>query len=566
MKPLDARVIFAAAIALAAFATSTAQADDVNAEIRLLKSRLKGMEALLKGLAPLKQRLKHLEAQAAKQNREADQAAAQIGKAGDKPGTGDEASIQAPPPPFLVDLSHGFKIESVDHANSFRIGGRLHFDGGGSSQPEQGYSSYAGLRQARLEVEGKALTYWDYKLQYDFTAKNTASVGAVGGIRDAYIALSYFNPITYQVGQFFEPMGLEGTNSKNFTDFIEKAMATEAFAPGHHIGFAALTHGSAWSIKAGVFTTSLLEKSLAPAASTPIPLGIPSQAGWVATGGSQYVDVTGRAAYAPILSEDRLVHLGVSGRYHLPNDSTAANDRVLALGSNIKTESNILNENLLGTPDLSCGEVSAAGSPPVAGKCVKNVLGYGAEFVAAYGPFSLQSEYLGAHYNRSNISILTANAAGIYAPGGSSLDFNGYYVYGAWYLTGESRAASYKVAGLTPATFGQTNIKNPLSAGGAGAWEFCLRFSAINLNNGPLSGVAFANLLAAAQGSALVANSGVVGGREENLTVGLNWYPEPGFRVMANWTRVMQLTAPWDRAYLNNAHPNTFLMRTQVDW
>jgi phosphate-selective porin OprO/OprP len=343
-------------------------------------------------------------------------------------------------------------------------------------------SSVAGLRQARLEVEGNALTYWNFKIQYDFTASNTTSIGAIGGIRDAYIALRYFDSVTFQLGQLFEPMGLEQTTSKNYSDFIEKSMAGEAFAPGHHIGFAALTHGSAWSIKGGVFTTSLLEKSLTPSASTPVPLQIPSQANWVATGGGQYFDVTGRVAYAPVMTEDRLLHLGLSGRYHQPNDSAADNDRVLAPGSNIKTESNILNETLLGTPDLSCGEVAVAGNPPVAGKCVKNVLGYGAEFAAAYGPFSLQSEYFGARYNRNNSAILAANAAGIYAPGGSSLYFDGYYVDGAWYLTGESRAGAYKVAGLNPSTFGQIDIKNPLSAGGAGAWELGVRFSAVNLN------------------------------------------------------------------------------------
>ncbi len=565
MKSLNARVTFSAmtAVALAGFAVSKAQANDVSAEIRLLKARLKGLE-------PLKQRLKHLEARIAKQNRQDKQAQARIGAGDDRPAGDDQAIPRSAPSPFFVDLSRGLRIESLDRANSFRVGGRLYFDGGGSSQPEQGYSSFAGVRQARLDVEGKAFAYWSYKFQYEFTAGNTARVGAIGGIRDAYIALGYFDPITFQAGQFFEPMGLERTTSKNYSEFIEKSMATEAFPPGRHIGFAALAQGSAWSIKGGVFTTSLEEKSLTPSAGTPVPLGIPAQAGWVATGGGQYFDVTGRAAYAPIMTEDRLVHLGLSGRYHRPNDSTADNDRALALGTNVKAESNILNENLLGTPDLSCGEVSVAGNPPVAGKCVKNALGYGAEFAAAYGPFSLQSEYLGAHYNRNNWAILAANAAGIYAPGGSSLDFDGYYVYGAWYLTGESRAGAYKAAGLNPATFGQIDIKNPLSAGGAGAWELGVRFSAINLNNGPISGTSFANLLAAAQGnasaSALVANSGVLGGREQNLTVGLNWYPEPGVRVMANWTRVMQLTAPWDRAYLNNAHPNTFLMRTQVDW
>ena len=50
------------------------------------------------------------------------------------------------------------------------------------------------------------------------------------------------------------------------------------------------------------------------------------------------------------------------------------------------------------------------------------------------------------------------------------------------------------------------------------------------------------------------------------MTLGLNWYPDPGFRVMANWVRVMHLTAPWDRPYLNGAHPNMLLMRVQADW
>ena len=63
-----------------------------------------------------------------------------------------------------------------------------------------------------------------------------------------------------------------------------------------------------------------------------------------------------------------------------------------------------------------------------------------------------------------------------------------------------------------------------------------------------------------------MANSSVLGGREEDMTLGMNWYPEVGFRVMANWTRAMLVDAPWNRAYLNGAHPNTFLVRTQVDW
>ena len=370
--------------------------------------------------------------------------------------------------PFFVDLSRGLKIESLDGANSFKIGGRIYIDGGGSTQPEQGLSSTVNIRQARLEVEGKALNIWNYKFQYDFTASNTTKVGAAGGIRDAYVALTYFNPIHIpsraflragrsRMDQFEKHHGFPRKS-----DVLLRSAASSRFR-GAHAWRELEPQGRRLQHE------FLVEKSLQPAAGTPVVFGVPSGAGWVATGGSQYVDIAGRFTYAPIMTQESLLHFGVSGRYHRPNDSTATNDGALEPGSGVKTESNILNENLLGTPDLSCGGVSFGGNPPVAGKCVRDMVIHGGEIVVAYGPLSLQSEYVGVRYDRNASAILTANAAGNYAPGGTKLDFNGFYVYGTWYLTGESRAAAYQLSGLNPATFGQIDIKNRLSAGGIGA-------------------------------------------------------------------------------------------------
>ena len=537
--------------ALAGLPAAPALASDTSTEIRLLKARLK-----------------QLEAKVSEQSRhEREDRKSRGGSGGKAVSEAQSAST------FNVDLSKGLKIESQDHANSFRLGGRIYVDGGGSSHPERGSSGTANITQARLQVEGKFHHIWEYKFQYDFA--NTSAVGAVGGIRDAFILLKHpalkvpfaTDPIAIQVGNFYEPHGLERTQSKNTVDFIERSLATDTFGASRHIGAALIAHGSNWSAKGGVFTTSPEDKAAAPAFGVPVPPWVRPAAGWVATGGGQYFDVSGRLTYAPVVADDRLIHLGVSGRYHRPNDATGVNDdRVMFLGANTNAESNVLKENLLGTPDLSCGAVPGPiGNPAVAGKCVKDVLGYGAEFVGSYGPVSIQAEYLGAHYDRKGGSILAANAAGAFAPGGTSLDFDGYYVYGTWYLTGESRAASYQVNDSNPGNFRQIKIKNTLSSGGYGAWELAARFSSVNLNNGP-AGSYFANLLAVSRGSRAVANGSVLGGHEQDLTVGVNWYPEPGIRVMANWTRVMHLTAPWDRAYLNGAHPNTFLVRTQIDW
>ena len=391
------------ALSLVVFSASAAPAlaDDTAEEIRLLKEQIKK-------IAPLTQRLKQLEEKVAKQEREKKELRAQTRNAGGNARLATKDGGERPPLPFFVDLSHGLSVESLDHADFFHLGGRIFVDGGGSTMPEKGLSEAANLAQARLQVEGRLRNFWEYKFQYDFVGgSNTTTVGAVGGIRDAYVALKYpgfrppflANPIEIQVGNFYLPHGMErSATSKNYIDFIERSLMSDTFGASRHVGIALLDHGSNWFVKAALSSTSVEDATLKPAAETPVPYWVPQNQNWVATGGRQYFDITARASYAPIWTEDRLLHFGASGRYHNPGDSTAANDdRVMNLGANTAMESNILKESLLGTPDLSCGAnpsgllgtapgVAGGGVPsPVfgtqiagttgAGKCVKDVLG-----------------------------------------------------------------------------------------------------------------------------------------------------------------------------------------------
>jgi phosphate-selective porin len=50
-------------------------------------------------------------------------------------------------------------------------------------------------------------------------------------------------------------------------------------------------------------------------------------------------------------------------------------------------------------------------------------------------------------------------------------------------------------------------------------------------------------------------DAGIQGVREQDLTVGLNWYPDIGIRFMANWVNVLQQAAPFNRPDLNGIHP-----------
>jgi phosphate-selective porin OprO/OprP len=529
------------ALLLTAFPLA-ADADDTATEIRLLKARLKQLEGKI-----------------AKQERERKEAKAKE----DKKKEEDKKKATS------ISFKNGFFVEDGEHDFSFKVGGRVFLDGGGSTRTygadpwtypafwnayfnltgpaalplgpiigggyPGGFANQLAFRQARLEVEGKAFRYWNYKFQYEFTQG-----GAIPGFRDVFLALRYFEPFTFQIGHMFEPSGLERQNSSKYRDFLERALASELLTGNRHLGLAVVTGGEApglygvpnWTGKAGVFSTSYEDLSLTPL-----------------NAGRQYYDLAARLTYAPIWTDDALFHLGGSMRYERVNDSTIfSNDKVLALGHSLRTEAGVVGEGLLGTPALSCSAIAANTQTSAfvlaqrpGWNCTKDVLTSGAELVASYGPFSVQAEYFRQHYNRTPWLI-----AAFSAPGGSALDFSGYYVYATWYLTGESRAASYLTYPKefnTPATFGQINILNPLSKGGTGAFEVAARLSEINLNS-----------------------AGILGGRETDLTLGLNWYPDKGFRFMANFVKTLQLSAPYDRPYLNGVRPSIFVMRAQVDW
>ncbi len=570
-----------AAFGLCAGAAAPAAADTAS-EIRALKARLNQLEA----------QVAHQRAEVRHATNVANAAHAHIGKNAGPP----------PPPPVFVSFKNGLFVETEDKAYSFKVGGRIMVDGGGISQPLNGLANHAAFRQIRLEVEGKAAKVWFYKLQYDFagTGQIVANNQTVGGIRDFYFGIQHpaltlpfaKEPVFLMVGSQFEPFSLESTASSKYRDLIERAMAVEGIAPNRHIGLAVGAYDDKWSVKAGVFTTSAEDASLTPAQNTPPAWGVPAGARWVSTGGSQYFDLSGRGTYALWRDEHSLVHVGVSGRYHRPNDSTAAsNDRVLRLGNRLRSEANVLGQGLLGTPDLSCGSYtfSLVTTGGAAGHCVRDMTSYGFEVAASYGPFAMQGEYIATDYNRDYGKILQARSSGVFAPGGSRQHFGGFYVWGEYWLTGEERAKAYDTKDKAGANFGQVKINNPVSAGGYGALGLIARYSSINLNSGPYSGSGLTNMLAyttmvapnAAATSAIL-NAGVAGGRQENVTGGLNWYPDNGIHLQFNWTHVLHVSAPVNDyifaapaagllpgrqgAYINGAHPDLFEARAQVYW
>ena len=153
---------------------------------------------------------------------------------------------------------------------------------------------------------------------------------------------------------------------------------------------------------------------------------------------------------------------------------------------------------------------------------VDEVLRYGLEAAAVVGPFSFQSEYIGTNVRRKG--------------GRSNLDFDGWYVYASYSPTGESRPYDGNRG-----VFERIAPYRPLGGKGLGAWELGLRYSHLDLSD-----------------------EDVIGGTQDLITLGLNWYPNFNTRLMANYIRVLDVDRP-GRTF-DGAQADIVQIRGQMDF
>lgn len=106
------------------------------------------------------------------------------------------------------------------------------------------------------------------------------------------------------------------------------------------------------------------------------------------------------------------------------------------------------------------------------------------------GSFSFQSEYFTSQINRTTSTR-------------PQLHFDGYYFTTSYYLTGESRTYSASQMGFI-------NVTKPIHR--YGAFQLALRVSTLNLNS-----------------------NGVMGGKETDITAGINWYLFSYFMFQLNY-------------------------------
>jgi phosphate-selective porin OprO and OprP len=146
----------------------------------------------------------------------------------------------------------------------------------------------------------------------------------------------------------------------------------------------------------------------------------------------------------------------------------------------------------------------------------------GAEAALVCGPVSVQGEYLRTWVSR---------------PGGADdAEFDGFYAFVSYFLTGEHRP--YR---RTEGRFDRVRPNRNFALGengGPGAWEVLLRYSQLDLND-----------------------SGLAGGRLNDITGGVTWYLNPNWKVMFNY-----VFAQLDRGVADGDNAHIFQTRFHVDF
>jgi len=237
----------------------------------------------------------------------------------------------------------------------------------------------------------------------------------------------------------------------------------------------------------------------------------------VANAGDEGWGISSRLIYNPILEKTKLIHLGVAGNYRTPDDTGD-----VAKANQLRYVYETTNMSDLNLVDTRVSDVD-------------NIKMVGLEAAGLYGPFSA-----GAEYTRSWIDRKQKGTA--VNSGNHNLELDGWYTEVAWSITGESRG--YKEGNfryLEPAK--PFSLKN----GGLGAWELAARYSSADLNDGSFHG-----------------------GELSNATVALNWYINSNFRLLANYTRLLDIensplrTSTGARLTGDNASSDTYMLRAQV--
>ncbi len=403
-------------------------------------------------------------------------------------------------PGSMASLKDGVRLKSGDGAFQAQVGVYVHADSAFHDNDRADFSNGTELRRGRISVGGTLFSNWDYKLEADFAGTTAGGSTNTVTVTDAYVRYTGLKPVALTAGNFKAPFSLEAVGSAKYMTFMERGLPF-AFLNTRRLGGMVSTNGSNWTLAAGWFGDGVTTQNV----------------------DDEGMQLAGRGTFAPFSGKGRALHLGLSGAWVEPQQ--AAGNRIETVRFRGKPEANIIADGTLESSLLLDAGGNSFGAS--SGRLVDtgNITGdvdsytlFGAELAAVQGPFSFQGEYIRTDVNRAAADV----------------DFNGFYVYGSWFLTGESRA--YKAdKGVFDMLVPKQSFS--LNGGGPGAWEVAVRYSSLDLND-----------------------RDILGGEIDDLTLGLNWYVNQYVRLSANYVSVLDVSG----GARHGDEPDIYQMRMQL--
>lgn len=286
---------------------------------------------------------------------------------------------------------------------------------------------------------------------------------------DNYVKYSSDKLGSLQMGQFKTLVGWDQNESASAISFLERSLVTSAVYEGRRLGLAWIWKQlDNWWLSAAYYSGGNLD------------------------GEHDGHGMGARVVYAPVHSDTEVMHWGLSASREYPDSETAR--------FKSKPEAGLTDAALLDTGVLDHARAI-------------DRMGFEAGWMQ--GPLLVQGEYLGLKADRGT--------------GLGDFSSSGYYLQGAWMLTGESRI--YK----------NSYFVNTKPDHAFGALELALRYSYLDLRDGEVDG-----------------------GRQRDWTLGLNWYLGQHFKMQADyvWARA---NASQTLVLLNrNLDPSIFELRAQL--
>ena len=199
----------------------------------------------------------------------------------------------------VVDIgSGGFRVKSANGESSIRIGGRMHADAnthGNEGSLDSMIDDGTELRRARFELKGTLPENLSWAAEVDLADNRTS-------IKDFWIGYETSAGPRIFAGHQKQPYSLDIEMSSNDIPFVERGIDYFLLVPfvDRAIGARVQDNTESFFYAAGIYGEDV--------SNNPV-----DDEGW---------GLAGRAVYAPVQSDDQVVHLGARAAYRMPDEGS----------------------------------------------------------------------------------------------------------------------------------------------------------------------------------------------------------------------------------------------------